>query len=101
MEKKASADVAAWFGNVSSSVLLIYSNKILMSSAIGYGFRFGVFRLSYESCELVFIRAQTSSEHVAFRSYDSLCSPLSHLQPGHDSFEGSWLCQENCYKQAR
>ena len=34
-------DVMAFFGNISSSVLLIYSNKVLMSSKNGYNFRFG------------------------------------------------------------
>ena len=40
-KEKELYDVIAWFGNVSSSVLLIYSNKVLMSGSVGYGFRFG------------------------------------------------------------
>lgn len=34
-------DIAAWFGNVSSSVLIIFVNKVLMSRT-GYGFRYGI-----------------------------------------------------------
>ncbi len=42
MEKKRfRADALAFVSNISSSVLLIYSNKFLMSGTLGYGFRFG------------------------------------------------------------
>lgn len=34
------ADAIAWGGNVSTSVAIIFINKILMSST-GYGFRYG------------------------------------------------------------
>ena len=34
------ADAAAWTSNVSSAVLIIFVNKVLMSTT-GYGFRFG------------------------------------------------------------
>ena len=34
------ADGAAWFGNVSTSVAIIFVNKVLMNTT-GYGFRYG------------------------------------------------------------
>ena len=34
------ADGAAWFGNVSTSVAIIFVNKVLMNTS-GYGFRYG------------------------------------------------------------
>lgn len=37
---KLAADGFAWFGNVSTSVCIIFVNKVLMSST-GYGFRYG------------------------------------------------------------
>ncbi len=39
-DKKLVMDTAAWFGNVSTSVLIIFINKVLMSRT-GYGFRYG------------------------------------------------------------
>lgn len=38
-DKKLAMDTAAWFGNVSTSVLIIFINKVLMSRT-GYGFRY-------------------------------------------------------------
>ena len=43
-DTKMVMDTAAWFGNVSTSVLIIFINKVLMSRT-GYGFRYG------QSCE--------------------------------------------------
>jgi hypothetical protein len=34
------ADGAAWFGNVSTSVAIIFVNKVLMNTT-GFGFRYG------------------------------------------------------------
>lgn len=34
------ADAGAWFGNVATSVLIVFVNKMLMSST-GYKFQFG------------------------------------------------------------
>ena len=39
-EHKLFLDGVAWLGNVSSSVFIIFVNKILMSTT-GYGFRYG------------------------------------------------------------
>ena len=39
-EQKLLLDGVAWLGNVSSSVFIIFVNKILMSTT-GYGFRYG------------------------------------------------------------
>ena len=40
-EQKIVLDLVAWASNVSSSVLIIFVNKILMQ-ATGYGFKYGV-----------------------------------------------------------
>jgi hypothetical protein len=40
-KKRFRTDALAFASNISSSVLLIYSNKFLMSGTVGYGFRFG------------------------------------------------------------
>jgi len=40
-KKRFRTDALAFSSNISSSVMLIYSNKFLMSGTIGYGFRFG------------------------------------------------------------
>lgn len=37
----APADLAAWVANVSTSVMIVFVNKLVMSSTNGYGFRFG------------------------------------------------------------
>jgi hypothetical protein len=39
-EQKVVMDMLAWAGNVSSSVLIIFVNKILMNKT-GYGFKYG------------------------------------------------------------
>ncbi len=39
-EQKLVMDMVAWAGNVSSSVMIIFINKILMN-ATGYGFKYG------------------------------------------------------------
>ena len=39
-EQKLVLDLVAWAGNVSSSVLIIFVNKILMNTT-GYGFQYG------------------------------------------------------------
>ncbi len=39
-DQKLVLDMLAWAGNVSSSVLIIFVNKILMNTT-GYGFRYG------------------------------------------------------------
>lgn len=39
-DSKVYLDLAAWAGNVSTSVLIVFVNKVLMS-ARGYGFHFG------------------------------------------------------------
>lgn len=39
-DRKILMDVSAWAGNVSTSVLIIFINKVLMSKT-GYGFRYG------------------------------------------------------------
>ena len=41
MEKQKWADVGAWAGNVSTSVLIVFVNKLLMQVGKGYGFRYG------------------------------------------------------------
>lgn len=41
IQDKRFMDTAAWAGNVSSSVLIIFVNKVLMSNT-GYGFRYGI-----------------------------------------------------------
>lgn len=38
-------DVSAWAGNVSTSVAIVFVNKILMN-ATGYGFKYGARRAS-------------------------------------------------------
>lgn len=35
------ADLTAWFGNVSTSVLIVFVNKLVMKVGGGYGFHFG------------------------------------------------------------
>jgi solute carrier family 35, member E3 len=39
-DSKMFLDLASWAGNVSTSVLIVFVNKVLMSSR-GYGFRYG------------------------------------------------------------
>ncbi len=39
-EQKLVMDMVAWAGNVSSSVMIIFVNKVLMN-ATGYGFKYG------------------------------------------------------------
>lgn len=39
-EQKLVMDMVAWAGNVSSSVMIIFVNKILMNTT-GYGFKYG------------------------------------------------------------
>lgn len=50
-------DTGAWFGNVSSSILIIFVNKVLMSEA-GYGFRYGIL-LAAAVCSLYSLNVQT------------------------------------------
>ena len=40
-EQKLVMDLLAWAGNVSSSVLIIFVNKVLMNKT-GYGFQYGM-----------------------------------------------------------
>ena len=54
---KLLADGTAWFGNVSSSVAIIFVNKILMSRT-GYGFRYG------EARAVALRRMRTGSCHT-------------------------------------
>lgn len=42
-DRKLVLDVGAWFGNVSTSVLIIFINKFLMNKT-GYGFHYGKLR---------------------------------------------------------
>ena len=37
----SAADLLAWAGNVSTSVAIIFINKVLMNTSSGYGFRYG------------------------------------------------------------
>lgn len=77
------SDAAAWVGNVSSSVLIVFVNKLLMDPRTGYKFQFG--KLSY------FQTACTPSSAAGLRltlavppfppafpsrSNDALCTPL-------------------------
>lgn len=39
--QSAAADACAWFFNVSTSVLIVFVNKVLMDSKTGYKFTFG------------------------------------------------------------
>lgn len=39
-EQKLVMDMVAWAGNVSSSVMIIFVNKVLMNTT-GYGFQYG------------------------------------------------------------
>jgi solute carrier family 35 protein E3 len=39
--KKQAYDGCAWFFNVSTSVLIVFVNKVLMDPKKGYGFTFG------------------------------------------------------------
>lgn len=39
-KQKLAMDMLAWAGNVSSSVMIIFVNKVLMSAS-GYGFQYG------------------------------------------------------------
>ena len=39
-------DVAAWAGNVSTSVAIVFVNKILMNAS-GYGFKYGAYCCSW------------------------------------------------------
>lgn len=39
--QKRAYDAFAWFMNVSTSVLIVFVNKVLMSPSKGYGFTFG------------------------------------------------------------
>lgn len=45
-DQKLVMDMVAWAGNVSSSVLIIFVNKVLMNRT-GYGFQYGGFSLNY------------------------------------------------------
>ena len=49
-ENKLATDVFAWFLNVSTSVLIVFVNKVLMDPKMGYKFVFG---------ELIFVRVST------------------------------------------
>jgi solute carrier family 35 protein E3 len=40
-EKRLAMDVFSWFGNVSTSVLIVFVNKVLMDPKWGYKFVFG------------------------------------------------------------
>lgn len=35
------SDASAWFGNVATSVLIVFVNKVLMDPRTGYKFQFG------------------------------------------------------------
>lgn len=39
-------DVAAWAGNVSTSVAIVFVNKVLMNAS-GYGFKYGAHSCSW------------------------------------------------------
>lgn len=39
--QKLVGDLTGWVGNVSTSVLIVFVNKILMKPGTGYGFQFG------------------------------------------------------------
>lgn len=70
-------DVSAWAGNVSTSVLIIFINKVLMSKT-GYGFRYGQ-SLTVTACHVASVPvsvisslALPSMEHFAcLRAYYS------------------------------
>jgi hypothetical protein len=51
-DRKLYLDLAAWAGNVSTSCMIIFVNKILMSTT-GYGFKYGthLYRFSRHSIE--------------------------------------------------
>lgn len=44
------SDAAAWLGNVSSSVLIVFVNKLLMDPRTGYKFQFGEFSCFQTAC---------------------------------------------------
>ena len=52
-EQKLVMDLLAWAGNVSSSVLIIFVNKVLMNTT-GYGFQYGapllIICIFYDAC---------------------------------------------------
>jgi hypothetical protein len=37
----SAADVFAWFLNVSTSVIIVFANKVLLDAKSGHGFAFG------------------------------------------------------------
>lgn len=43
---RATSDVSAWLGNVSTSVLIVFVNKVLMDPHKGYAFVFGEWDMS-------------------------------------------------------
>lgn len=49
----AAYDAAAWFFNVSTSVLIVFVNKVLMDSKTGYKFTFGECLYPCERCILL------------------------------------------------
>lgn len=74
-DRKILMDVSAWAGNVSTSVLIIFINKVLMSKT-GYGFRYGqslTLTVCHAASVLVGVKfslALPSTEHLAcLRAY--------------------------------
>ena len=70
-EQKLLLDGVAWLGNVSSSVFIIFVNKILMSTT-GYGFRYGE-ALGANFPWLCCLGEATEALGPSMRSHDSSC----------------------------
>lgn len=75
-DRKILMDVSAWAGNVSTSVLIIFINKVLMSRT-GYGFRYG------QSMEIIVWQAAAvpASKEVSL-ALPSI-EPSAYLWAGH------------------
>ena len=84
-------DGVAWLGNVSTSVAIIFINKVLMART-GYGFVYGGFCKAQTSFEKY---ARALRELVGACSHNALCSALPGLLSQHLGDSNIWWGQES------
>ncbi len=72
-ENKRVWDAVAWGLNVSTSVAIVFANKILMDPRTGLGFVFGVF-----SCFLIGLRVKHTDVFLS-HSHHTMCFPFPRM----------------------
>ncbi len=67
-------DISAWAGNVSTSVAIVFVNKILMN-ATGYGFKYGARRVPW-----YYLRFERTPTLQILNAASSLCMPSEQAE---------------------